>query len=160
MKDRYPYPAVSQSAAHRARHLVVALTALATVTVAGTLGYMFIVGMSFLDALYMAVITLSTVGYHEVAPLDAAGRYFTMALIIVGVGTLFYTVVAAAEFLIEGRLDFLLGRRSMKRTITGLRDHVIVCGYGRIGQVVVSELKRSGIPFVVIESDAGVQPTL
>lgn len=160
MTDLNPYPAMVQTGTRRARTVVIALAALFSVTVFGTFGYMLVVGMSFYDALYMTVITLSTVGYHEVTPLTAAGRNFTMILIILGVGTLFYTVVAVAEFLIEGRLDSLLGRRTMKRTIAGLADHVVVCGYGRIGHVVVEELKRGRIPFVVVERDPRVQAQL
>jgi len=144
----------------RSRHLLVALGALAAVTTVGTLGYMLIAAMSPLDALYMTVITLSTVGYHEVVELTTAGRFFTMGLILVGLGTLLYTVAAIAEFFIEGRLDYLLGRRTMKRTIESLRDHVVVCGFGRIGQVVAGELKRSGVPFVIVESDPQLQGEL
>ena len=111
--------------------------------------------MSPLDALFMTVITISTIGYHELPPLDAAGKSFTMLLIVLGVGTTFYTLVALAEFLIEGRVRDLLGRRAMKRTISMLRDHVVLCGYGRFGRVVAHELARLGVAFVAIEANAG-----
>jgi voltage-gated potassium channel len=141
-------------------HLLVAATAIAAVTVAGTAGYMIIEGMSPLEAFYMTVITLSTVGYHEVTPLGTAGRIFTVILIIVGVGTVFYSLVSMAEFLIEGRLRAVLGRRSMKRSIEELRDHVILCGYGRIGSVVAEELEARSAPFVVVEADPALEADL
>jgi voltage-gated potassium channel len=81
-------------------------------------------------------------------------------LIVLGVGTTFYTLVALAEFLIEGRVRDLLGRRAMKRTISMLRDHVVLCGYGRFGRVVAQELARLGMDLVAIESDPAKQPAL
>lgn len=141
-------------------HLLAAAMAIAAVTLAGTAGYMIIEGMSPLEALYMAIITLSTVGYHEVTPLGTAGRVFTVILIIVGVGTVFYSLVAIAEFLIEGRLRAVLGRRTMKRSIEELRDHVILCGYGRIGLVVAEELQARSTPFVVVEADPALEADL
>jgi voltage-gated potassium channel len=126
----------------------------------GTLGNVLIVGMPPWDALFMTVITVSTIGYRELPPLDAAGKSFTMLLIVLGVGTTFYTLVALAEFLIEGRVRDLLGRRTMKRTISLLRQHVVLCGYGRFGRVVAEELRRLGVALVVIEMNAAKQPAL
>jgi voltage-gated potassium channel len=108
----------------------------------------------------MTLITISTIGYRELPPMDASGKVFTMALIVLGVGTTFYTLVALAEFLIEGRVRDLLERRAMKRTISALEDHVVLCGYGRFGQVVAEELRRLGIPLVVIDPDPARQPAL
>ena len=108
----------------------------------------------------MTLITVSTIGYRELPPLDAAGKHFTMLLIVLGVGTTFYTLVALAEFLIEGRVRDLLGRRAMKRTISMLEDHVVLCGYGRFGRVVAEELGRLGVRVVAIDSDPAQEPVL
>jgi voltage-gated potassium channel len=143
-----------------ARRLLLAGAALLLLTVGGTLGYVAIAGMAPLDALFMTVITLSTVGYREMVPLDAAGKTFTMVLIVLGVGTTFYALITLAETLIEGRLRDVIGRRSMKRAIASMMDHVVLCGYGRFGRVVAEELERGGVSFVVIESDPGQQLTL
>jgi voltage-gated potassium channel len=140
--------------------VVVAASALSLLTLLGTLGFAWIEDLAPLDALYMAVITLSTVGYQDVAPATAAGRLYTIAFIMVGVGVAFYTVVAVAEFVLEGRLRNILGRRSMDRDIESLKGHVIICGFGRLGRTVVDELKREGIPLVVVESDPALQPEL
>lgn len=133
---------------------------LGLLTALGTLGFAWIEDLSLLDALYMAVITLSTVGYQDVAPTTGAGRLYTVAFIMVGVGVAFYTVVTLAEFILEGRLRDILGRRTMERAIESLRDHVIVCGFGRLGKTVAEELKRERAPLVVVEIKAELEPEL
>jgi voltage-gated potassium channel len=140
--------------------VAVAVGVLGLLTLLGALGFAWIEDLSPLDALYMAVITLSTVGYQEVAPATAAGRVFTIGFIMVGVGTAFYTLVTLAEFLLEGRLRDILGRRSMERAIESLSDHVIVCGYGRLGTTVAEALRREGVPLVVVERDPAREPEL
>ncbi len=124
------------------RRAKLALGALAGLTLVGTLGFMLVEGLGFVDALYMAVITLSTVGYQEVAPISAAGRIYTIGFIVMGVGAALYAAVSVAEYLIEGRLHEALGRRSMDRTIQGREGHVIVCGFGRLGKVVSNSSSR------------------
>lgn len=136
------------------RRLVGALCALALLTFLGAFGYVEIEGASFPDALYFTVITLTTVGYGETFPLSPAGRWYTMALLLFGVGLAFYTVVAAAAFLLEGQLRDLLGRRSMERSIGALHDHVVVCGFGRLGRAVAQLLEEARKPFLVVEFDA------
>ena len=143
-----------------ARRLLLACAALLLLTMAGTLGYVVIAGMAPIDALFMTVITLSTVGYREMAPLDTTGKAFTIVLIVVGVGTTFYALIVLAETLIEGRLRDVIGRRSMKRAIGAMLDHVVLCGYGRFGGVVAKELEQRGVAFVAIESDPGRRPEL
>jgi voltage-gated potassium channel len=147
--------ASQRTALARDRRLIVASSLLLTLTLLGTLGYVAIEGMRPFDALYMTVITLSTVGYLEVQPLSTAGRALTMVLIALGVGAAFYTVVALAAFLIEGRLREILGRRSMQNAIDALEQHVILCGFGRLGRAVSEHLGAT--PIVVIDLDGSVQ---
>ncbi|MFN8019578.1 MAG: NAD-binding protein [Acidimicrobiales bacterium] len=134
------------------RRLGGAFALLAGVVVVGTVGYV-ILGFSYLDALYQTVTTVATVGFREVEPLDRAGKVFTIVLILVGVGAALYAFSVLIETLIEGRLQELLGRRRMERTITALSDHVIVCGWGRVGRAIAAEVAQSGRGLVVIDHD-------
>ena len=118
----------------------------------GVVGYMTIEGASFLDALFMTVTTVSTVGYREVVPLSTTGRVFTMGLILGGLGVVFYGASLVAGDVIEGRLQGVLGRRKVQRQIDQLAGHFIVCGFGRMGRIVCKELAERPVPFVVIES--------
>ena len=124
---------------------------LLVVGVSGVLGYMTLEGWDFVSSFYMVLITLSTVGYMEVHPLSEAGRLFTSVLILLGVGSFFYIAAAFAQVLIEGRLQIIWGRRRMQKMIDRMRDHFIVCGYGRIGSIVVEEVMKDGHDVVVIE---------
>jgi len=125
---------------------------IALLTIGGTAGYVLLEHMSMLDALYMTVITISTVGYREVKPLDSTGKIFTMALILVGVGSALYVFAAVTELIVEGQFRDLLGKAAMIRKMHHLKDHVIVCGYGRFGHVVVEELMREKRTIVVIDA--------
>ena len=129
-------------------------------TLAGSAGYMLIEGMSFLDALYMTVITITTVGYEEVKPLDTAGRLFTIAIIFIGVGTAYYVFAAITEAVVGGQLREFVGKSAMNRKIQQLEGHVILCGYGRFGRIVADELKADRHTVVVIESDPALEPEL
>ena len=142
------------------RRFVVALAVLVVLTGAGTVGYMLIEGMSLIDAVYMSVITISTVGFGEVKSLSPAGRLFTIGLIITGVGTALYLFAVVAEMLIEGTLREYLGKTAMKHTIHQLEGHVIVCGYGRFGKVVAQEISRNSMAVVIIEHDPARQEEL
>lgn len=133
------------------RRLRFALIGLLLLAGAGTAGYMLIEGASFFDALFMTVTTLSTVGYGEHVPLGFAGRLFTMALILFGVGIALYLLAALSQALVEGELRDIFGRALMQRRIDEIRDHVIVCGYGRFGRAVTEELRRRNVPIVVID---------
>ncbi len=134
--------------------LAKAFAALIGITAAGVVGYMTIAGMGFSDALYMTVITLTTVGYREVVPLDTAGQYFTIALLIGGLGIVFYSAALIARELLEGELQRVLGRRKVQRQIGQLDHHVIVCGFGRMGRIVCKELAAKPVAFVVIDRNA------
>jgi voltage-gated potassium channel len=135
------------------RRIERALLALGVITVAGVIGYMVLEGWSFTDALYMTVITLTTVGYREVRPLDTTGQLWTMLLLVTGVGTLFYAAVSSVELVVEGAIRGYFGRRRMQTAIGKLSDHYILCGYGRVGRQVAAEFARDGIPFVVVDQD-------
>lgn len=119
----------------------------------GTVGYMLIEDWQFLDALYMTAITLATVGFREVHALSPQGRIFTVLLIIFGVGGVAYTIGTLAQLLVEGELREFLGRRKMEKQLRKIKDHYIVCGYGRVGRQVCKEFRQRGVPFVVVEKD-------
>lgn len=133
------------------RRIVRVLLILFFVIAAGTSGYVFLEGWSFLDAVYMTVITISTVGFTEVHPTDAAGKLWTMALIISGIATFSYAVGSLVELSVEGAVRGYFSRRRMKREIDGLKGHQIICGYGRIGRQVAREFAQDRVPFVIID---------
>jgi voltage-gated potassium channel len=133
------------------RPLLSALSALAVLTLIGIVGYMSIVGMSLPDALYMTVITLSTVGYREVKTLGTAGQLFTVVFILAGFGIVLYSASLIARSIIEGEIQRALGRRRVQRQIATLSDHFIVCGYGRMGRIVCKELVAKPASFVIVE---------
>ena len=135
------------------RRLWFAVALIAALVGAGTAGYMLIENMPLEDAVYMTVITITTVGYGEVKPLGSAGRIFTMLLIFTGVGTAYYVLAAVTEMVVGGQLRELVGRSAMSRKIHQLEGHVIICGYGRFGSVVAGELRRHGTTRVIIEND-------
>jgi voltage-gated potassium channel len=134
--------------------LRVAILLVVLVVVAGVFGYRFLSDYSWFDALYMTIITLSTVGYLEVHPLSQIGRAFTIGLLVAGVGIVLYTVVTLAESVVQGEFQQFFGRRRMEQRIAALTAHYLVCGFGRIGEVVCRELRAKPVPFVVIEHDA------
>jgi len=140
--------------------LVGGFCALLLVFCLGIVCYMRVEGWSFFDSLYQVVITLSTVGFQEVYPLSHNGRVVTMLLIVTGVGSFAYLVGSFTQALVEGRLQQFFGRRRMQKIIDSLRDHVVICGYGRIGSIVAHELMDENVSIVVIESDPDVGNSL
>jgi voltage-gated potassium channel len=135
------------------KKLKIALAALLIVILIGTLGYSFIERWNVLDSLYMSVITIATVGYKEVYPLSSAGKVFTIFYIIFGVGTTLYAVGAGAQLMLEGQIRNILGRRKMSKKIEELKDHYIICGYGKVGQQIYNELSLRQILCTVVEKD-------
>lgn len=119
----------------------------------GTFGYMGIEGSSFLDGLYMTVITITTVGFGEVVPLGPAGKIFTMGLVLVGVSFVLYVFGKITETVVEGGLRKALGRINMDKKLSKISGHFIVCGYGRIGKVICQSLRDDRRDFVVIENN-------
>lgn len=130
------------------------LLLLVGITAVGWVGYL-LLGLSPLDSLYQTVITISTVGYREVGTEAGSAPYrlFTISVILGGVGTAFYTLGVLLETLIEGRLTDQLWRRRMERTIAGMSDHVIVCGWGRVGRTIARDIAAAGRDVVVIDID-------
>jgi voltage-gated potassium channel len=122
--------------------------------VAGTLGYYFLEGWPLFDALYMTVTTLTTVGYGEVHPLSVKGRTFTMLLLLGGVFTLVYTATEIIRAIVSGEVRSMLGRQVMERSLAELTNHMIICGFGRMGRQVCHEFASQRLPFVVIEREA------
>jgi voltage-gated potassium channel len=135
------------------RRLATSAVLLAALIAAGVAGFMIIEGWSFLDALYMTVTTITTVGFREVNPLSTGGRIFTIILIILGVGVLFYTLTSLVRFFVEGELIDILGVRRMKGRIENLRDHYILCGFGRVGEEIARDFVDRGMPFVIVETN-------
>jgi voltage-gated potassium channel len=119
----------------------------------GTSGYMLIEKWSLVEAFYMTTITLSTVGFSEVGRLSVAGRLFTVLLIFLGVGTIAYGFSTFGEYLVTAGLGGQLRRRQEQRVINRMRDHVILCGYGRVGQSAAFGLRNGSRPLVVIDRD-------
>ena len=107
----------------------------------GVAGYMIIEGWSFLDALFMTVTTITTVGFREVHPLGAGGRIFTIFVILFGVGVAFYLLTTVVQSAVEGELAQALGIRRMQQKIEALRDHYILCGFGRVGEEIAREYR-------------------
>jgi voltage-gated potassium channel len=127
----------------------------------GTLGYLLLFGWAFIDALYMTVITLTTVGYREVEPIDSVGaKLFTISVLVVGISALFTGIGVFANMVGSGELASILKRRRVRRQVAGLSDHFIVCAYGRVGRSVVEELRRQGASVMVIDIDAGLESRL
>lgn len=131
---------------------IVIVLIFATVSI-GLVGYMAIEGLRFIDALYMTVITLTTVGFKEVKDLSDLGRLFTIFLIILGVGVIAYSVRIIIELFLDKKIGEFWRVKRMKEKIEKLINHYIVCGYGRIGAEICSEFAKAGVPFVVIEKD-------
>jgi voltage-gated potassium channel len=119
----------------------------------GTAGYSIFEEMEPFDAFYMTLITISTVGFSEIKPLSPVGRLITVFIIVSGISVLTYTLGQVAKVFVEGELRRILGRRKLERQISALRNHLIICGYGRIGSVIAQEMASENIPFVVIEED-------
>jgi len=118
----------------------------------GVIGYMIIEGYSFLDALFMTVITIATVGYGEVKPLSDVGKIFTIILIISNLGVFAYAISLVTSILIQGDFFEKFKKNKMKNKIALLHNHVIICGYGRNGKEAAEILKRNKIKFVILEN--------
>jgi voltage-gated potassium channel len=142
---------------HPARQLRLSLAVLFGLVVAGTFGFMFIEGYDFLEALYFTVITLTTVGYGEPKPLDAAGRVFAIVLIVMGVSVVAWAASNAVEIMLGEAYWVSRRRERIREVVMRLKDHFVVCGYGRLGRQIVRDLVARGEAFVVIEANAELE---
>lgn len=135
------------------RHLILGMITLVVVITVGTLGYAAIEGWPLYDALYMTIITITTVGFGEVHPLSPVGRGFTMGLLVAGVGAAMYTLTALVGFFVERQFEPNFRRRRMRNHVAKLDRHFILCGYDRVGREVARIFKNEKADFVVVEID-------
>ena len=136
--------------------LVIPLIVLAGILAMGTVGFHLIEGWTFFDAFYMSLITITTIGYSELAGLSGAGRVLNSMLILLGVGTFTYAVSQMVNGLVQRQLVETLRNRTMQKMVNKLNDHFIVCGAGRVGMRIAQKLQHSKVPFVVIEEQEAV----
>ena len=130
------------------------LTTLVFLVVGGVAGYVLIEGWSILDASYMVVLTFTTVGYEEVNPLSQEGRLFTMALMVAGIGVMFYTLTGMVQLVVEQEvLRSIVRRHRMRSQLSRLKGHFIVCGFGRVGRAVAYTLKGESVPLLILDKD-------
>lgn len=138
------------------KKLLISLLMITSIIAFGTIGYMSIEGWSFLDSIYMTIITLASVGYKEVRDLSENGRIFTIFLIIGGVGTVLYALNNGAKIILEGEIKEIFGRSRLEKRMREMKGHYIICGYGRMGKIICRELKSKHIKHVVIEKNPEV----
>jgi voltage-gated potassium channel len=138
--------------------LRLAMVITAVILTIGTAGYVVVEGWSLGDAFYMTIITLTTVGFKEVWPLSPAGRNFTIVMIIIGVFNYGFIITAMAQLVLEGQLRAILGKRKMEKRVQKLKNHIILCGYGRVGRQVAGEFVQRGVPFIIVENNHNMIP--
>jgi len=136
---------------NKLKRIIIAVLISCCLFAVGITGYVLIEGWNFLDAFYMTIITLTAVGFGEVHRLGDAGRIFTIILIFFGFGLIIYVATAVVQLVIDGKIREILGRTKLRKKISTLKDHYIICGYGRIGRTICGHMK--GENFVVIEKD-------
>lgn len=131
-----------------------------SITVIGTAGYRWLghdQGATLLDALFMTIITITTIGYGEVIHLDEIGRVFTIFIAITGIGSLFYSLTVIMDYLVSSRLMDPMGERKMQRAISQLQGHILIAGLGRVGKQTVAEIQAARFPFVIIDPQSEAQ---
>ncbi len=133
------------------RRLVVALSLVSGVLLFGFLGYV-LLGFDPVDSIYQTVITISTVGFNEVDHFGTGEKFFTMLLIVMGFASVVFAVGQVVEFVVEGHLQRTFGRRRMERTIAHMSDHLVLCGWGRVGQAFAAHMKDND-NLVVVDND-------
>ncbi len=138
---------------NKTRRLIYLVLLLSNILFLGTIGFVIIESWNPLDAFYFTLITITTIGYQEVHSLSTEGRMFTIFLIFFGVGSTLYLISTTAEIVLEGHLKDFFGSKRMQKGIKKLKNHYIICGFGRIGSFICEELHKQKKPFVVIESN-------
>jgi voltage-gated potassium channel len=133
------------------KRLVAVALALVSVITLSTAGYVWIEHWSWFDSLYTVLTTITTIGGGEPAPLSQAGRYLTVGVIVLGVGTTTFSFIAVFEFLLEGHLGSAVGRRRILERVRALKNHFVLCGFGRVGREIAREWVAESVPFVVID---------
>jgi voltage-gated potassium channel len=133
------------------KSIIRVLMAILSTLAFGTVGYMLIEKWGFLDSLYMTIITLTTVGYREVHDLSKGGMIFTMILLVGGVGVVIFALSKGAQVILDLEYNQIFRRRRVEKTIRELKNHYIICGYGRMGKIISKELREDGVQFLVIE---------
>ncbi len=134
------------------KNIIRALILLPVIMLVGTFGYWGLEDWTFLDSAYMTIITLATIGYHEVHPLTDSGKIFTILFVFIGVAPAWgFLVSILFKSILEGHIQKLFGSRIMEKQLKKLKDHYIICGFGRVGKTVCKELSLNNVPFVVIE---------
>jgi len=136
-----------------ARRFLAMAALVAAVASAGTLGYVFVAGYPWLDAVYMAIMTMTTVGYGEIHPLDGRARVFNTFYIVVSVSTMLMVIGVMTREIIEAQLRDVLGRRRARKMLESVKGHYIVCGFGRVGRGAAAELLKAGATVVVLDRD-------
>jgi voltage-gated potassium channel len=134
--------------------LLLPISLVLTVTVVGTVGYVWLgreQGATWLDALFMTVTTITTIGYGEIVHLTSAGRVFTIFIAIFGIGSLFYSLTVVMDYLVSSRLVDPYGEKKMQRDVDKLKGHIIIAGLGRVGKQAVAELHESKMAFVIVD---------
>lgn len=135
------------------RELLVPLVAISGILIVGFWGYIVIEGFTPLQSLYMLVITFATIGYGDVVPVTDTGRIFTICLIISGFTVGVYAIGKISAFFVEGELSKILKQRKMNKVLDSMKDHYIVCGYGKTGKSVLEDLLKKGLEVVIIENN-------
>jgi voltage-gated potassium channel len=130
---------------------ILSILLLIFINAVGVIGYMVIEGWNFRDSLFMTIITITTVGYGEVHDLSPDGEIFTIVLLVFGVGIILYLLGVEAKFLFEGQIEDIIGRKRLEKKIRDLKDHYIICGFGRMGRVIAKEFALKNIETLIIE---------
>ncbi|MCG3084902.1 potassium channel protein [Anoxybacillus sp. LAT_35] len=136
------------------RSIAVSVIAMIVAIIAGTVGFMFSEQLTFFDALWLTVVTILTVGYGDTVPQTFYGKMFALIIIPVGISIVTYATGAVVSMMMEGEFSKTVRRRKMKKKIETMTHHIIVCGFGRVGEQVVRELVKNGTRVVVIERNA------